>query len=71
MIINSKNISNSELEAAKALRIERIFIGIFVVDMFVKMIFHFNGHKYSNDVLMMQESNISGQNEEQNNNDSN
>ena len=47
----------------KYVRAERLFIIVFVIDMCVKILFHFNGHKYSNDKFLVSDSN-NGQNEE-------
>jgi hypothetical protein len=48
-----------------SVRLERVFIAIFVIDMFVKILFHFNGHKHTNDKFLVPDSNsTSGQTEE-------
>lgn len=58
IIINSSSTNG----LTRINRIERLFIIVFVIDMFVKILFHFNGHKYSNDKFLMTDSN--GQTEE-------
>ena len=58
IIINSSSTTG----LTRINRIERLFIIVFVIDMFVKILFHFNGHKYSNDKFLMTDSN--GQTEE-------
>ena len=48
-----------------AARLERIFVAIFVIDMVIKILFHFNGHKHTNDKFLVSDSNgTSGQTEE-------
>jgi hypothetical protein len=47
----------------KYARVERPFIAIFVIDMIVKILFHFNGHKNTNDKFLVSDAN-SGQTEE-------
>ena len=65
LIINSSNVGTELSVVYKAAKLERIFVAIFVVDMFVKILFHFNGHKHTNDKFLVSDSNgYSGQTEE-------
>ena len=62
LIVNSSSTTGLSM-LNKYVKAERLFIILFVIDMFVKILFHFNGHKYSNDKFLVSDSN-NGQIEE-------